>query len=336
MNYNMKEWFSSLLKENHKKPFPILSFPAISLLGITVEELISDENMQAKAMVRVAEECDSLASVNMMDLSVEAEAFGAEIRVSKDEVPTVVGRIVETEEDADNLKIPSLDAGRCMRYVKAVGMASERITDRPVFSGAIGPFSLAGRLMDMTEIMVNCLIEPDMVHKTLEKTTEFIITYMKAFRENGANGVVLAEPVAGLLSPDLNAEFSVPYVKKIVDAVQTDEFAVVYHNCGNTVPLLDDILTLGASAYHFGNAIDMMDVLPKVDKNIIVMGNVDPAGEFRGGTPDSIREKTIALLEKCTPNHPNFVLSSGCDIPPLTPWENIHAFFKASEEYYQK
>jgi formiminotetrahydrofolate cyclodeaminase len=43
----------------------------------------------------------------------------------------------------------------------------------------------------------------------------------------------------------------------------------------------------------------------------------------------------MEIMEKCC-EHPNFVISSGCDIPPLTPWENIDAFFAAVREYYGK
>ena len=71
---------------------PILSFPAVQKLGITVAELISNKDRQAEGMKYVADHTDSAASVSMMDLSVEAECFGAEIRVSDDEVPTVVGK----------------------------------------------------------------------------------------------------------------------------------------------------------------------------------------------------------------------------------------------------
>lgn len=79
------------------------------------------------------------------------------------------------------------------------------------------------------------------------------------------------------------AEFSEPYVKRIVDAVQDDEFIIIYHNCGNnTVLMSDSILRTGCAAYHFGNSIDIHDMLVKVPKDIVVMGNVDPAGQFRG------------------------------------------------------
>ena len=33
--------------------------------------------------------------------------------------------------------------------------------------------------------------------------------------------------------------------------------------------------------------------------------------------------------------HPNFVISSGCDIPPASRWDNIDAFFNEVETFYQ-
>ena len=89
---------------------------------------------------------------------------------------------------------------------KAVGL----ILDRPVFAGVIGPFSLAARLLDVTEIMVDCYDEPDMVHIVLDKAAEFLTEYCLAYKAAGANGVVVAEPVAGLLSPSLAEEFARP------------------------------------------------------------------------------------------------------------------------------
>ncbi len=333
MQRDMKAWRQALLEAPHKKPMPVLSFPAVQLMGITVKDLISSSDHQAKAMALIAQHTDASASVSLMDLSVEAEAFGATIRVSDDEVPTVTGMLVHDEDEAAALAVPQVGAARTGLYVEAIRKACDLITDRPVLAGMIGPYSLAARLRDVSEIMMDSYDDPDMVHVLLQKSTEFLISYAKAYKEAGANGVVIAEPVAGLLSPDLAAEFSAPYVKKIVDAVQDDSFLIVYHNCGGAVVAqLPSILSIGAAAYHFGNAIDMLDVLQKVPDDTICMGNIDPAGEFRGGTPDSMREATLSLLKKCS-GYKNFVLSSGCDIPPLSKWENIDAFFAAAQEY---
>lgn len=335
MQINIKEWLNKLPKS--QKALPVLSFPCVTLLGCTVKELISDSELQAKGMKLVADRTDAAAAVSFMDLSVEAECFGAEICVSDDEVPTVKGRLIDDIESAEALEVPEIGSGRTAIYINAIKNACQKITGRPIFAGMIGPFSLAARLLDVSEIMMDCYDDPDMVHTVMEKATLFLIEYAKAYKAVGANGIVMAEPVAGLMSPTLEKEFSSPYIKKIVDEVQSDDFVVIYHNCGNNVPLmLGSILSTGCAAYHFGNAVDIEnDILTKVPADTVVMGNIDPARVLRMGTPASIREATLSLLEKCS-KYPNFVLSSGCDIPPMTPWENIDAFFEASSEYYGK
>lgn len=330
----MKQWLEEWKASPVKKAFPVLSFPAVQLMGISVKELISDAAAQARGMKLVAEHTDSAASVSLMDLSVEAECFGAEIRVSEDEVPTVVGSVVSTEEEAEALEIPPIGSGRTGIYIDAIRQAVKEITDRPVFAGVIGPYSLAGRLMDVTEIMILCYEEPDMVHAVLKKVTRFLTDYCLAYKEAGANGVMMAEPLAGILSPALEEEFSEPYVRELVEAVQDDSFAVIYHNCGGGVSMMaSSIASTGAAAFHFGNAVDMEEMLEKMPKDRLVMGNIDPAGQFRNGTPESIREETLALMERCC-KYDNFVISSGCDIPPMSKWENIDAFFDAAAEFY--
>jgi len=331
MKRNMKQWAADLLAAPVKKPLPLLSFPCVQLMDVTVAQLVGSSALQAAGMKTVADRVDAAAAVSLMDLSVEAEAFGAAIHTSDDEVPTVVGALITEEDEADALEVPAVGAGRTGMCVEAIRQAAETITDRPVLAGIIGPYSLAGRLMDVSEIMILCYEEPDMVHTVLEKCTEFLIRYCRAFREAGASGVVMAEPLAGLLSPALAREFAHPYVKKIIESVQTGEFCLIYHNCGDYAGLMaEDIYALGALGYHFGDAMDMAALLPKAPADALVMGNISPAQQFRGGTPESMAAAVRELLAACG-NYPNYVLSSGCDIPPQSPWENIHAFFAAAK-----
>ena len=336
MKRNMKQWVAEQIQAEAKKPLPLLSFPCVQLMDVNVRQLIGDSRLQAEGMQLVAQRVDSAASVSLMDLSVEAEAFGSNIHFSDDEVPTVVGAIITDEDEADALEIPAVGAARTGICVDAMAQAAQLITDRPVLAGVIGPYSLAGRLLDVSEAMILCYEEPDMVHTVLDKVTTFLIEYCRAFQQAGVNGVVIAEPLAGLLSPALAREFSHPYVKRIVEQVQTDTFAVFYHNCGDNVALMaPDIYQLGAMGYHFGDAIQMTDVLPGAPADVLVMGNVSPSVQFCNGTPDSVREATLDIMNACC-GYPNFVISGGCDIPPVSPWENIDAFFRAAESYYQK
>ena len=117
MGQNMKKWLDDMIASKAKKAMPVLSFPTIQLMGITVQQLISDSDLQAKGMKMVADRTNAAASVSMMDLSVEAEAFGSTVRVSDDEVPTVIGRIVEDEDDAEALQVPEVGAGRTGLYI---------------------------------------------------------------------------------------------------------------------------------------------------------------------------------------------------------------------------
>lgn len=332
MKFSFTSWKADLMKE--RKGMLVLSFPCVQLLDITVKELLESADMQAKGMLKVAEELPGQSAlVSMMDLSLEADAFGSSVEIYEDEVPSVIGSIINSLEDAEALKVPDLSEGRCQIYVEAIKKVMETNPDRPVFAGVIGPYSLAGRLMDVSEIMMQCMMDPDYVKVVLKKATDFLKVYIKAYKDAGANGVVMAEPLAGLLSPDMLEEFSSVYIKEIVDALQSDDFAIIYHNCGPSVTsCVEEILHSGCSAYHFGNAIDIMDILENVDEDVLVMGNLDPVEYFRNGTVENMDQAVKELLEK-TKDYKNFVISSGCDIPPLSKWDNIKQFFASVESY---
>lgn len=319
-------------KSDEHRGLPILSFPAVQKMNATVEQLVKDAELQAQAMEIIAHQTDTLAAVSLMDLSVEAEAFGAQVRFYEDEVPVVLGQLISDEEEAEALQVPSLDAGRARICAEGVRLAKQRIQDKPVIAGMVGPYSLAGRLMDVTEIMYVCFDEPETVHTVLDKATTYLIQYGQSMKDAGADAIMMAEPLAGILSPDMAEEFSVPYVKRIVEALQDDNFAVLYHNCGNSVPnMLEEIFSQGAAGYHFGNAVDMGKIMESAPDDALCMGNIDPAAEFTHGTPESMRHATEELLAKCG-SYKNFVPSSGCDIPAHANWDNIQAFFDALKD----
>ena len=332
---NMHKWLEEVKAAPVKKPFPILSFPCVQLMDITVKELISNSDNQARGMKAVADRIDSLAAVSYMDLSLEAEAFGAQIKVTDEEVPTVIGTLVPDEEAAEALKVPTIEDGRIGIYLEGMKKALQLIDDRPVFAGMIGPFSLAGRLVDVNKAMLYCKKKPELLHTVLRKATDFLIEYAKAYKAIGAHGIMMAEPLSGLLSPKLEAKFSAPYVKEIAEALKSEDFLVMYHNCGNYTPkMIESIASNGCDAYHFGNAIDMKAFMEEWPSDLLAMGNIDPAEQFTNGTPETMKAATLELLESCS-GYENFLISSGCDIPPGAKWENIDAFFGAVSEFYE-
>ena len=123
----MKKWLDDVRESSVKKAMPILSFPSVQLLGVSVKELIADSETQAKGMKMVAERTDASAAVSLMDLSVEAECFGAATSVTDDEVPTVKHGIIDSIYDVDQIVVPSVDSGRCPIYIGGVRMAKAEI-----------------------------------------------------------------------------------------------------------------------------------------------------------------------------------------------------------------
>ena len=92
------------------------------------------------------------------------------------------------------------------------------------------------------------------------------------------------------------------------------------------------MLATGAHAYHFGNAVSMTDTLAECPPDVLVMGNIDPVGVLRMLPPEQVKRQTRELLEQ-TAGYPNFVLSTGCDVPPHVPLANIEAYYEALDEF---
>lgn len=332
MNISMKEWITGVIQNHKTVAVPVMTHPGIELTGKSVREACCDGQTHFEAIKALAGRYPTAAATVIMDLTVEAEAFGADVHFTEDAVPAVIGHLLNDADDIKALKVPSLKAARVPEYLKANLLSAKAINDRPVLGGCIGPFSLAGRLYDMSEIMVLIYQDPDAAHTLLAKCTEFILKYCKALKMTGVDGVVMAEPAAGLMSDDDCKRFSSDYIRYIVGQVQDDSFSIVLHNCGNTGHCTKAMVATGAAAYHFGNKCDMRQVIKDVPPTALAMGNIDPVSVFKEGTPEQMYETTTRLLQEMK-EYPNFVLSSGCDTPPHTPMENIDAFFKALDDF---
>ena len=324
-----------MLQKKKRLAIPIMTHPGIELCGSTVLKAVTDGQAHADAICALNDRFPADAVTAIMDLTVEAEAFGAQIRFSENEIPSIVGRLVQDAGSVAGLEVPSLDRGRVPEYLKANRIVASRIKDKKVFGGCIGPFSLAGRLFDLSELMMAMYIEPETVTMLLEKCTAFITSYLLAMKGTGIDGVILAEPASGLVSNDDCYQYSSVYVRRIVEAVQDDGFSIVLHNCGNTGHCTDAMIRSGASALHFGNRADMVEALKTCPPELPVMGNIDPVTVMQQASPEQVYAAVSELLGK-TAGFGNFILSTGCDVPPRTPVVNIQAFYQALADYNEK
>ncbi len=324
-----------LLHPRRRLAVPIMTHPGIDRIGKRVIDCVTDAAVQVQAIVELARAYPTAAATSVMDLTVEAEAFGSSVRFADDEIPTVTGRLVADRAQVEALAVPPATAGRLRLYQEASRGAAAAIADRPVLAGCIGPFSLAARLFGMTEIMTACLLEPDTIELLLEKCTALLLEHARALKAAGTDGLVMAEPAAGLLSEELCDAFSSVFVRRVVDAVQDDGYLFVLHNCGNKGHVTRSMVSTGARALHLGNQADMVTALREVPSDRLVLGNLDPAGLLKMETAQAVGAATDALLE-ATAGHGNFILSSGCDTPPGVPEANIDAMFAALDRFNRR
>lgn len=76
--------------------------------------------MIAAGMKSIAEKYPIGAAVSMMDLSVEAECFGAKIRFFDDDVPTVEKGIIEDISEAKEILVPAITDKRAGVFIEGI------------------------------------------------------------------------------------------------------------------------------------------------------------------------------------------------------------------------
>ncbi len=319
------------LRTARRRALPIASFPGAQLTGATVLDLATSATAQTEAILALNDRLRLPALLTCMDLSVEAEAFGAATHFGEDEVPTIHGRHVTTLAEAENLPVPRIGTARTAIQPEVIRNLVRARPELPVVAGATGPFSLAARLLGTTESMVLTLQDPALVQAVLERVVCFMRTWLTQLRDAGASAVFMAEPTAGLLSPRGLATFSTEPVRAVTEGLDSPAFRVILHNCAARPVHLPAIAATGLSAFHFGAPMDLEQALTSLLSESLVLGNLDPTAVFLTGTPDSVAA-AFGQLHGRLGLDPRWVPSSGCDIPRRCALGNLEAFLEAVEQ----
>jgi uroporphyrinogen decarboxylase len=195
--------------------------------------------------------------------------------------------------------------------------------------------------------------DPLYVKKLLEFTTSVVKTYAQSLVACGADGIVILEPNAtgGMVSPKTYKEFSKPFVEEIRQSVKA---ITVLHICGNTTPLMSEMILTDIDGISIDSMVDIVDAVRQVralDRKIALMGNIDPVRDMLFSKPEAIKEKILTLRRRMSPHeqhlttlchvvtdrkdeeeiagHSNYIVSSGCDLSADVPLENVAAFMEA-------
>jgi MtaA/CmuA family methyltransferase len=196
------------------------------------------------------------------------------------------------------------------------------------------PFSLASMVRGSQELMTDLLLDPERVHQLLEYTTEAGLQFIRLMWETGAHMVSNGDSVAGpeMIPPEYYREFALPYEKRLVDEAHRLGLSYTLHICGDAEVILEDMVKTGADALELDYLTDIQKIYDHCHDSTLMIGNLDPSGVIKYGSPELVREKTLELLEIYR-DSPRLMINAGCAIPPDTPSENIRAMIETTHHF---
>lgn len=310
---------------DHLPVVPLLGFPGIQTTRSTVRQNMFNYGLHFRSLMNLVQRYKPDAMFMMMDLSLEINALGGPVRYDEWAAPSVLDHMVVTREDLEALyKINIRQDARINAYLETMRLMVKYFNVMPA-AYVIGPFTLASHLLGASKAAKATIKNVDFLHTVLDFTVGIIKDHVAMLTEAGAEMVCVLEPSAMGISPSSFDEFSKPYLQRIYTDFKPYS---VLHICGNSNHLIESMAATGAQSLSLDAGTDLVGAAEKVSDKVVIIGNVPPVQVVLEQTPPQVYSFTEQLMKDMSP-FKNFILSTGCDLPPDTPLDNIQAMMNA-------
>jgi uroporphyrinogen decarboxylase len=260
-----------------------------------------------------------------MDLTVEAECYGVH-PVFKDYEPPEIRTHISLD-NAISSERSIAESQRMSSMVEAARRISKQVKTVPTGFFITGPFTLAGQIVGVQQLLLGMFRAPDSVATLLESCTRTVVDYAKHLSETGIDFLVLADMSCSLISPKLFEQLAGPSMSSVVRAVSND---VVLHICGRVNHLLKQMGETGVAAISIDQNVSLVDAASVMPNGVLVFGNYSPTN-LAVESIETIQANVTRMLS--TVEKGSVVASTGCDIPVSTPPENIQAFVQSVKSH---
>ena len=322
--------------EGRRLVAPLMGFPGVRLTGRSIKMAQQNYGEHYRAIRELALRFKPDVIFPLMDLSVEANANGRYTVFPKFDSATVPRDQFDFDELNNLRSINFTCDSRIISNVEAVKQMSIGLSEETIIGAYVtGPYTLTALILGADAAAMGTVMEKDKIHQLCIYATERIQEYMRLLVSAGAQVVCILEPTAVMLGPDQFEEFSASYVSHLVESFRYSGLSTVYHTCGNTMHVVGKMVEAGVNGVSLDSAetgVDLVEVAKRVPEDVLVIGNVNPTSPMSSGTVAEVEKAVLDLLKEMDP-YPNFVLSTGCDLPYETPAENIEAFMRVGREY---
>jgi uroporphyrinogen decarboxylase len=300
------------------------------LNNTSVKQNIMDPETAYSSLARCTEEFPTFfAFTTFPDPSLVPESCGCEVKFPEDSTPLVTSHSIQTSKDIERLESEGLQMPpRMINSMETMSAMRERFA---LLSWALdaAPFSLAALLGGVESVSKKIIKDPEFVLRLLDFCTNISIAAAQMMIQAGSDIILLGDPTGGLLSRKHYERFAMPYIKRVVEAVNVP---VILHVCGKTTHIIEQMCATGVQAISIDSLVDLPSIVPRVPKDIVIIGNLDTVDPVMTGSPEDTASATRDLLDKMR-DVPNYMFSTGCELPLETPPENIQAMVETVKNY---
>ncbi|MFD3300998.1 uroporphyrinogen decarboxylase [Aquipseudomonas alcaligenes] len=277
------------------------------------------------------------AAILFSDILTIPDAMGQGLYFETGEGPRFK-KVINSIADIEALPIP--DAEQDLGYVMdAVRTIRRELNGRVPLIGFTGsPWTLAtymvegGSSRDFRKSKAMLYDNPQAMHALLDKLARSITVYLNGQIQAGAQAVQIFDSWGGALSSAAYQEFSLRYMKQIIDGL-------IREHDGRRVPVilftkgggmwLESMADTGAEALGLDWTCDIGSARARVGDKVALQGNMDPA--VLHAKPAAIRAEVARILAAYGPGNGQ-VFNLGHGITPEVPPEHAKAFFEAVHE----
>ena len=314
------------------------SLPA-RIAGFTYREGFKNAENTAKSIITTYERFGHDSLSLSYGLHGIGRALGSQLNSPEDTVPAIEKHLLSNLKEVHNLDIEKTRLNRDphlkMRY-DALEMINEAIGNEIGISfGITGPFTSATSLYSPENMLRSLRREAENVHKLLEFVTSCLLEMVDVFAPLDNVALSIADPVASgsLLSPKQYEEFVLPYTRRITERVHQHNKTVGYHICGDTSNILKIMASANPNSISLDNKVDLSFAREVLEDKVTFVGNVDPVNYMLLGNEESIDGAIKECYRKAYGAKKGFFISTGCDLPLDTPFENIEAYMRSCRKY---
>jgi [methyl-Co(III) methanol-specific corrinoid protein]:coenzyme M methyltransferase len=265
------------------------------------------------------------------DVVTEVQAIGCEIDFG---TRTVVPQVRKSPfTSVDELEIPSdlASRGKIPVVLEAMRILKKQYPDVVCASHIMGAVSMASLLVGFDKLLYMMIDDEENFGKLLDFTTRLGIEYGKLLTEAGNDVLCIGEAAASgeVFSPETYREQIAPYHRRYKENINS--IPVRMHICGNVTGFLPILTTCNIDSFSFDHLTNMKTATTIFNKTVKAVGNVDPIGILKNGTPADVEREVYQCMDDGVD-----VLSPGCALSPDTPSENIRALVNAHKKYLKE